>query len=318
LDAEDIAEGGAPARELPPIPTTFWPTYEQERPVPIDPSVAIGAEPGDVTFSWTASDVLLYHLALGAGANPADARELRYTYEHDLQVLPTFATVAVNLRLFEPPAVSFPGVEIDLAKVLHGKQEVVAHRPISVTGQAVARSRIVDVFDKGKAAVVVHETAVTGADGSPLWTSRSSLFARGEGGFGGERGPSDKVETPSGEPDAVIDTPTLPQQALLYRLCGDRNPLHADPAFAQTAGFDRPILHGLCTYGIVAKAVTDAFLNGDTSRLGAFSAKFAGVVFPGETLCTRVWQSGERLIVTTTAPDRADDPVLTDAVLVTR
>ena len=283
--------------------------------MPIDPSVAIGAELGEVTFSWTASDVLLYHLALGAGAEPTSAHELRYTYERDLQVLPTFATVAANLRIFEPPAVSFPGVEIDLAKVLHGTQEVVAHRAIPVDGKAVARSRIVDVFDKGKAAVVVQETVVTGSDDSPLWTSRSSIFARGEGGFGGERGPSDKVDPPAWEPDAIIDTPTLPQQALLYRLCGDRNPLHADPAFAQEAGFEVPILHGLCTYGIVAKAVTDTFLDGDASRVGTFSAKFTGIVLPGETLRTRVWRDGERLIVTTTAPDRGEAPVLSDAVL---
>jgi acyl dehydratase len=286
--------------------------------MPIDPSVAIGAELGEVAFSWTPSDVLLYHLALGAGAEPASARELRYTYERDLRVLPTFATVAANLRTFEPPAVSFPGVEIDLAKVLHGKQEVVAHREIPVEGKAIARSRIVDVLDKGKAAVIIQETAVTDATGSPLWTSRSTIFARGEGGFGGERGPSDKVEPPSGEPDAVIDTPTLPQQALLYRLCGDLNPLHVDPSFARAAGFDVPILHGLCTYGIVAKAVTDAFLDGDATRVGTFSAKFAGIVLPGETLRTRVWRTGDHLVVTTTAPNRDEAPVLSDAVLIPR
>jgi len=281
--------------------------------MPIDPAVAIGAELGEVAFSWTPSDVLLYHLALGAGT-----QDLRYTYEKDLFVLPTFATVAANLRTFEPPAVSFPGVEIDLAKVLHGKQEVVAHGPIPVEGKGVARSRIVDVFDKGKAAVIIQETVVSGADGSPLWTARSSIFARGEGGFGGERGPSDRVEPPAGEPDAVIDTPTLPQQALLYRLCGDLNPLHADPEFARSAGFDAPILHGLCTYGVVAKAVTDAFLDGDATRVGTFSAKFAGIVFPGETLRTRVWRRDDHLVVTTTAPDRDEAPVLSDATLIPR
>ncbi|MEC3976453.1 MaoC/PaaZ C-terminal domain-containing protein [Amycolatopsis sp. H20-H5] len=286
--------------------------------MPIDPAVAIGAELGEVAFAWTPSDVLLYHLALGAGADPTSERELRYTYEQDLRVLPTFATVAANLRVFDPPAVSFPGVDIDLAKVLHGKQEVIAHGPIPVSGKAVAHSRIVDVFDKGKAAVIVQETEAVGEDGSPLWTSRSTIFARGEGGFGGERGPSDRVEPPSGEPDAVIDTPTLPQQALLYRLCGDRNPLHADPEFARRAGFDTPILHGLCTYGVVAKAVTDAFLDGDPTRVGSFAAKFAGVVYPGETLRTRVWREEDRLVVATTIPSRDDAPVLADAILTPR
>ena len=282
--------------------------------MPIDPDVAIGAELDELSFAWTSSDVLLYHLALGAGARPVDSRELRYTYERDLRVLPTFATVAANLRVYEPPAVSFPGIEIDLAKVVHGTQAVTVHRPIPVEGKAVARTRIVDVQDKGKAAVIVNETSVTSEDGSPLWTARSSIFARGEGGFGGSRGTSSRVELPEREPDAVIDTPTLPQQALLYRLCGDRNPLHVDPEFARSAGFDVPILHGLCTYGVVAKAVTDALLDADVTRVGSFSARFAGIVLPGETLRTRVWRTDEGLVLTTTAVER-DAPVLADAVL---
>ncbi|WP_134668207.1 MULTISPECIES: MaoC/PaaZ C-terminal domain-containing protein [unclassified Amycolatopsis] len=286
--------------------------------MPIDPAVAIGADLGEVNFAWTPSDVLLYHLAVGAGADPVDERELRYTYERDLRVLPTFATVAANLRTFEPPALKFPGVDVDLAKVLHGKQEIELHRPIPVEGKAVARTRIADVFDKGKAAVLVQETEVADESGAPLWTARSSIFARGEGGFGGERGPSDKIEWPDREPDAVLDVPTLPQQALLYRLCGDRNPLHADPAFAKAAGFDRPILHGLCTYGVVAKAVVDAFLDGDPERVSAFGTKFAGVVFPGENLRVRVWRETGRLLVTTTAPERDDAPVLADTVLRSR
>ncbi|WP_370938964.1 MaoC/PaaZ C-terminal domain-containing protein [Amycolatopsis sp. cg13] len=283
--------------------------------MPIDPAVAIGADLGEVCFAWTPSDVLLYHLAVGAGADPVAERELRYTYERDLRVLPTFATVAANLRTFEPPALKFPGVDVDLAKVLHGKQEIELHRPIPVEGKAVARTRIADVFDKGKAAVLVQETEVADESGAPLWTARSSIFARGEGGFGGERGPSDKIEWPDREPDAVLDVPTLPQQALLYRLCGDRNPLHADPAFAAAAGFDRPILHGLCTYGVVAKAVVDAFLDGDPERVSTFGTKFAGVVFPGENLRVRVWRENGRLLVTTTAPERGDAPVLADTVL---
>ncbi|WP_158882854.1 MaoC/PaaZ C-terminal domain-containing protein [Amycolatopsis anabasis] len=283
--------------------------------MPIDPEVAIGAELGEVTFSWTASDVLLYHLALGAGGNPTDPHELRYAYERDLRVLPTFATVAATFHNSEPPKVSFPGLEIDLAKVVHGTQSVTAHRPIPPEGKATSRTRIADVLDKGKAAVVIQETETIAADGSPLWTARSSIFARGEGGFGGKRGSSERVEPPAREPDAVIDTPTLPQQALLYRLCGDRNPLHADPEFARAAGFDVPILHGLCTYGVVAKAVTDAVLDADVTRVGTFSAQFAGIVLPGETLRTTVWREADRLVLTTTSVER-DTPVLTNATLI--
>ncbi|SDJ10744.1 N-terminal half of MaoC dehydratase [Lentzea albidocapillata subsp. violacea] len=272
--------------------------------MPIDPSVAVGAELPEIKFSWTESDVLLYHLALGA-------TELRYVYEQGLRVLPTFGVVAPRFHETAPPAVSFPGVDIDLARVLHGTQEITVHAPLPAEGEAVLRTRIADVWDKGKAAVIVQESTAVAPDGTALYTTRSSIFARGEGGFGGDRGPSGRVEVPEREPDFVIETPTLPQQAYLYRLCGDRNPLHADPEFAQRAGFDAPILHGLCTYGVVCRAVVDAVLDGP-EQVASFGAKFAGVVFPGETLTTQVWRDGPRLVLTTSAGDR---PVLADAVL---
>lgn len=286
--------------------------------MPIDPDVAIGADLGESACAWSASDVLLYHLALGAGAAPTDPRELRYACEDDLHVLPTFATVAATMRASEPPTVRFPGVDIDLAKVVHGTQRIVAHRPLPTSGTATARTRIADVLDKGKAAVIVQETDVVDAAGDPLWTATSSIFARGEGGFGGHRGESRRVPPPEREPDDVTDVATLPQQALLYRLCGDRNPLHSDPEFARAAGFDAPILHGLCTYGLVAKAVTDTALEGDVDRVGTWSATFAGVVFPGETLRVRIWHEADGLVVTATALDRGEAPVLSDAVLVPR
>lgn len=285
--------------------------------MPIDPSVAIGAELGAAEFSWSTSDVLLYQLALGAGADPLAARELRYATEQDTVVLPTFATVAQNFHATEPPKVSFPGVEIDLAKVVHGSQSVTAHRPLPASGTATARTRISDVHDKGKAAVIWQETEVVDGAGEPLWTARSSIFARGEGGFGGERGPSERIELPARDADVTVDVPTLPQQALLYRLCGDRNPLHSDPAFARAAGFDAPILHGLCTYGIVAKSVTDAVLDGDASAVGSWSAKFAGIMLPGETLRVRIWRDGDRHLVTAESVERSA-PVLADAVFTAR
>jgi acyl dehydratase len=282
--------------------------------LPIDPDRAIGAALGEREFSWTASDVLLYHLALGAGADPVDPRELRYAYEADLQVLPTFGVVAPTLRESEPPRVSLPGIQIDLAAVLHGSQEISVHAPLPTAGTGIARGRIADVQDKGSAAVIVQETAVTDPAGNPLWTTRSSIFARGEGGFGGHRGSTARVPLPDRPPDAELRTPTLPQQALWYRLCGDRNPLHVDPGFAAGAGFDRPILHGLCTYGMVCKAVVDGLLDGDVAQVGCFSARFAGVVFPGESLRTSVWHDDERLLLATSVVER-DAPVLADAVL---
>ncbi|MCU7724257.1 MaoC/PaaZ C-terminal domain-containing protein [Actinoplanes sp. KI2] len=276
--------------------------------MPIDPAVAVGAELPGRDLAWDSTDVLQYHLAVGAGPD-----DLSYVYEGALRgVLPTFATVATTLRDTEPPTVTMPGIDIDLARVVHGRQELELHRPIPVKGRTRTRARIAAVHDKGSAAVVVTETA------TELFTSRISIFARGEGGFGGDRGPSTKVPPPERGPDAEVLSPTDPRQALWYRLLGDRNPLHVDPAFARLAGFPRPILHGLCTYGIAAKAVVDAVLDGDPDRLGGFSARFAGVVFPGETLRTRIWREDGRLVLLTTVADRDDAPALADAVITPR
>ncbi|HEV2781748.1 MAG TPA: MaoC/PaaZ C-terminal domain-containing protein [Actinophytocola sp.] len=280
--------------------------------MPIDPAVAIGAELPEVEFSWTSSDVLLYHLALGAGPD-----DLRYVLEDRLRVLPSFGVVAPSFRTFEPPAVRFPGIEIDLTKVLHGSQSITLHRPVPTTGKGVARPRIADVWDKEKAAVIVQEAAVADPAGTPLWTTRSTIYARGEGGFGGERGRSMRPQpAPDRGPDSIVDIPTLPQQALLYRLCGDRNPLHADPEFAARAGFPRPILHGLCTWGMACKAIVDAVLDGDVTRVGSYSATFSGVVFPGETLRVRIWSDADHHTATVHVVER-DAPVLVDGLLVT-
>jgi len=274
--------------------------------MPIDPVKAVGAALPSQEISWGASDVLLYHLGLGAGPD-----ELRYVYERDLRALPTFAVVAGTLRDTRPPSLVLPGIDVDLVRALHGRQELIVREPIPVEGSATARSRIVDVYDKGSAAVIVLETS------TPYFTTRTTIFVRGEGGFGGSRGPSTRVPAPSRQPDFTVLSPTWPQQALVYRLCGDRNPLHVDPEFAAMAGFDRPILHGLCTYGMVCKAVVDAALGGEVSRVASFSGRFAGVVFPGETLRTRIWQAPDRLQILTTVADRDDAPAFADAQLTT-
>jgi acyl dehydratase len=286
--------------------------------MPIDPDVAVGADLGKTEFAWTSTDVLLYHLAVGAGGHPTEASELKYVLEDRLQVLPTFGVVAPNFRMFEPPAVSFPGIDIDLSKVLHGTQSITVHARIPIAGRATSRARIADVWDKGKAAVIVQEAEVVDLAGAPLWTTTTGIFARGEGGFGGSRGPALRLPPPVGAPDMVVELPTLPQQALLYRLCGDRNPLHADPAFAEKAGFDRPILHGLCTYGMVCKAMVDEMLKGDVTTVGSFSARFSGVVFPGETLRVRMWETEKGYQATTTSINRNDAVVLDETMLTVR
>ncbi|MBJ7288835.1 MaoC/PaaZ C-terminal domain-containing protein [Williamsia sp.] len=286
--------------------------------MPIDPSIAVGADLGESTFAWSASNVALYNLGVGAAADPLDVEGLRYVHDTAPKVLPTFGTVAESFEATEAPTVSFPGIEIDLAKVVHGSQQVTTHRPIPPSGTGTTRSQIAEVQDKGSAAVVITETQTFDSDGELLWTTRSSIFAKGEGGFGGERGTSDRVAYPDRDPDAVITVATRPNQALLYRLCGDRNPLHSDPAFASAAGFPAPILHGLCSYGTVCRAITDELLGGDTDAVAGFGAKFAGVFFPGETFRISVWDTGTDLVATATAAERDDAPVLGNVVLTRR
>ncbi|MET8678185.1 MaoC/PaaZ C-terminal domain-containing protein [Streptomyces sp. NPDC004647] len=287
--------------------------------MPIDVGQALSAEPSKTDLAWNHKDIQLYHLGVGAGSDPdkhspaTDPDELRYTLENGLHVLPSFATVAGG-ALAAAGGLSSPGIDVDLAAVLHGGQHIELHRPIPVNGTAVQTSRIAAVYDKGKAAVIVLRSAAADEDG-PLWTSDTKIFVRGEGGFGGERGPSDRLELPDREPDRTVQRPIREDQALLYRLSGDWNPLHADPEFAKLAGFDRPILHGLCSYGITLKAVVDTALDGDVSRVRAYTTRFAGVVYPGETLRIRMWQEEQRIQVSVTAVDRDDAPVLADTVV---
>ncbi|MFV8162149.1 MaoC/PaaZ C-terminal domain-containing protein [Mycobacterium sp. 134] len=284
--------------------------------MPIDLDKALGAELEPIEFSWTSSDIQLYHLGLGAGADPMSARELSYLVDDTPQVLPTFGNVAVSFHMTEPPKVQFPGIDIELSKVLHASEAVSVPGPIPTSGTAKSVQRFTEIWDKGKAAVIVSESTVTDESGTVLWTTKRSIFARGEGGFGGERGPATSTELPDRAPDIEISLPTLPQQALLYRLCGDRNPLHSDPAFAAAAGFDRPILHGLCTYGIGCKAIVDNLLDGDVSQVASYGARFAGVVFPGETLQANIWKEDGKFIGVLTAPSRDNAVVLSGVELV--
>ena len=280
--------------------------------MPINPDVAIGAALPDRTFSWTSSDVLLYQLSIGGN-------QLRHTLETaGLQVFPSFGVVAPTFHETDPPPLDIPGCDINLSQVVHGSQEVSVTAPIPTSGTATLNTYVSDVWDKGKAAVIWQEgvarLATDTGDGPIIWRVKSSIFVKGEGGFGGSRGESTAVEIPDRAPDATREFKVSPQQALLYRLCGDRNPLHADPEFAKNAGFPAPILHGLCTYGIVLREVTEALLDGDMNAVGSFGARFAGVVFPGETIQVRAWDLGDQIAINATAGD-PERPALADCTL---
>jgi acyl dehydratase len=270
----------------------------------VDPQRALAATIDRTTTTWGASDIILYHLGVGAGlAGSTDPVELGYTYEGGLKVLPTFAVTPIMDLLLGLNDID--GIEIDITRLLHGEQDLTIHRPIPKATEATHTARVADVFDKGAAALIVLDVETSDADG-PLCTNRVSLFARGEGGFGGERGSSSLRATPEREPDLVVESPTMEHQALVYRLSGDMNPLHADPAVATGVGFDKPILHGLCTYGIVAKAVIDNALDADPTAVARYQARFSGIVYPGETIITSMWRETDCVHLAATTAERGE------------
>ena len=265
--------------------------------MPIDLN-AVGKKRSSVTHSYTERDVMLYALGVGCGTD-----ELQFTYERDLKVLPTFAVIPSF-----PAMMNLGGaMDVNPAMVLHGEQRIELHAEIPTSGTITTTPTIKAVYDKIKGAVIVVETDSVDAKGELLFRNTSSIFVRGEGGFGGDRGPSGARNVPPNrKPDHSISAKTLPQQALIYRLSGDMNPLHADPDFAKMGGFDRPILHGLCTYGHAGRAVLRAFCGNDPARMKSFEVRFSGVVFPGETITTDMWQVEPGKIVLTARTERGE------------
>jgi acyl dehydratase len=265
----------------------------------------------DADASWDEADVVLYHLGLGAGAS-CEQSELAYVYERELKVLPSFSVIPG----FEAvrPAVQGPGLDYKLSRMLHGEQELTVHNPLPLAASVVSTACVEAVYDKGSGAVAVLKADTCTTEGLPLCTNRFRLFIRGEGGFGGDPGPDAAPWNAGGVEVLRLSVPTLPQQAAIYRLSGDRNPLHIDPAFAQKAGFERPILHGLCTYGVVCKAIVDHVLGGDPAAVRSWSARFAGSVYPGEALEIVAWQQDEGIAVQASVESRSQ-PVLTNGWL---
>jgi acyl dehydratase len=283
--------------------------------MPIDPKKALGAELGEGKYTWTKDQVILYHLGVGAGVPPTDRGELEYTYEKNLKVLPSYGVIPVFGAL--GGLGSTPGLSFNFAMLLHGEQDIEVHQPIPTEATVTSSGQIAGIYDKGKAALVVLEVKTKDEAGKALFTNRFSLFLRGEGGFGGESGPKAGNEAPTRAPDGVIASPTLPQQALIYRLSGDKNPLHADPDFAKMGGFDKPIIHGLCSYGVVCKAIVDKVLGGDVTKVARYQARFAGVGFPGETYLTSYWKEGDKILIQAKSKER-DAIIISNAAITVR
>lgn len=265
--------------------------------MPIDLSY-VGKKLDSVTYAYTERDVMLYALGVGCGRE-----DLPFVYEKQLRVLPTFAVIASF-----PAMMNLGGaLRVNPAMVLHGEQAIDLRAPIPTHGTLTTTPTITAVWDKGKGAVVVVETDTADGAGTLLFHNTASIFVRGEGGFGGDRGPAGQKNVPPDRaPDKSVSYTTLPQQALIYRLSGDMNPLHADPEFAKLGGFDQPILHGLCTFGHAGRAVLSAWCGDDPARLRAFEVRFAGVVFPGETITTDMWEVGPGEIVLTARTERGE------------
>jgi acyl dehydratase len=267
--------------------------------MPIDTS-AVGKQLAEQTFEYTERDVMLYALGVGATTD-----ELPFVYEKNLKVLPTFAVIPAFPVMMGIGQV----VEINPVMVLHGEQRFAIRSPIPTKGKLTTSGKISAIYDKGSGAVVVVDSETKDAGGTTLFANTASIFIRGAGGFGGERGPSatSKNVPPERKPDHTIEYKTSTDQAALYRLSGDRNPLHIDPEFAKLGGFDRPILHGLCTFGHVGRAILHGCCGGDPAKFKDFEVRFSGVVFPGETIVTQIWQeSSNRVLVQATAAERGE------------
>jgi acyl dehydratase len=251
--------------------------------------------------SWTSTDALLYAIGVGAGLGDP-LQELEFTTENtagvEQHVLPTFGVLLAQAR-----AAGELG-DFDRAMLVHAEQSIELHKPLPVQGTLVTSAIVTGIYDKGSGALVQTENrAVDAASGEPMVTCRSGTFIRGEGGFGGERGSSEPWQLPDRAPDRTVTQQTRPEQALLYRLSGDRNPLHADPAFAARGGFSRPILHGLCTYGFTGRVLLHELCGSEPARFVSMSGRFSAPVLPGQSLVVTIWTGDDGTALFRTATE---------------
>jgi acyl dehydratase len=263
-------------------------------PIKYDELMAL-KNPGQ-KYAYSDREVMLYAYGIGLGADPMDERELAFVNEatatpRALKVVPTFASVAAWG--------AGPGeMNLNRLMVVDGERDITFHRPLAVAAHITADSSVLAVFDKGKdkGAVILHQTVLRDEKGEALVTLAASRFARGDGGFGGpSEGQPEPHQVPTRAPDKSIDIATRPDQALIYRLCGDRNPLHSDPEFANKAGFPRPILHGMCTYGITCRGILQTYADYDPTAFRRHAARFSAPVYPGETVTLDLWKDGDEI-----------------------
>jgi acyl dehydratase len=256
----------------------------------INPETLLNWHFPELEHSYAERDTMLYALGLGCGADPLDQGQLQFVYEDGLRALPSMAVVLGYPGFW----ISDPGTGVDWKKVLHGEQDITIFKPLPAAGTVIGRTRVTGVFDKGKekgAVLVSERDVIDKASGDLLCRLTSTTMMRGDGGFGGSSGPLPAPHPlPDRAPDQTASIATLPQAALIYRLSGDYNPLHADPAVARSGGFDRPILHGLCTFGVVCRALLDMVCGNDPAKLRKMQVRFSAPVYPGETIVTELWK----------------------------
>ena len=256
-------------------------------PINYDEIMSLKSE--NIEISYTDKDSILYGLGVGLGNDPMDIDELKYVYENGQIALPSMAT---NFQYHSSLLMS---AKLNFVMVVHGEQKLSIINPIPVSGDFLADMKVLNCFDKGasKGAIIDVETTVKlKSDGTEICKLISTTFARGDGGFDGPESPPQEIFEPEGSPDIVDEITTKPDQALIFRLSGDYNPLHSDPNFAKAAGFPKPILHGLCTYGVACRSIVKTACDNDVKKLKSFNCRFSSPVFPGETIVTEMWKNG--------------------------